>query len=176
MGKNNKFLDSKLYKVLMTAIAWILTGLVIAFSVFTFLRANDGDFEGASRYMAGIFISIGLTYIFAYLKDRKTPFIKALVMTVVSVGLGVLVLFAKYNVYIFSICAGIFAISIILSRGLMLLKKHTTRDIIFNLIIMALAVFLAIGFFRRVKDDVMGNIILLECLFVSLVAFAESII
>ena len=176
MSKHNKFLDSKLYKILMTAIAWVLTGLVIAFSVFTFLRANDGDFEGASRYMAGIFISIGLTYIFGYLKDRNTPFIKAIVMTIVGVGLGVLVLFAKYNVYIFSIAAGVFALSIIVSRGLLLLKKHTTRDVVFNLIIIALAVFLAIGFFRKANDDVMGNIILLECLFISVCALAESII
>ena len=175
MAKSSKLLDSKFYRILMTIIAWVLTGLVIAFSVFTFLRANEGDFEGASRFMAGIFISIGLTHLFGYLKDRNTPFIRALIMTLVCVGLGVLVLFAKYNVYIFSICAGVFALSLILSRGLMLLKKHTTRDIIFNLIIIALAIFLAIGFFQRVKDDVMGNIILLECMFISMCAFAEAV-
>jgi len=176
MAKTNTFFDSKLYKVLMTAIAWVLTGLVFTFSVFTFLKANAGDLEGASRYMAGIFISIGLTHIFAYLKDRDTSFIRSLVMTLASVGLGILVLFAKYNVYIFSISAGAFAIAIVVSRGLALLKKHTVRDVVFNLIIIFLAVALAIGFFQRVKEDFMGNIILLECLFISLCALAESIV
>ena len=175
MAKTNKFLDSKIYKSLITIIAWVLTGLVIVFSVFTFLRANDGDFEAASRFMAGIFISIGLTHIFSYLKDRKISFIRELVMTIACVGLGILVLFAKYNIYIFSISAGAFAISIIVSRGLALIKKHTTRDIIFNLIIIALAIALAIGFFIKANDDIMGNIILLECLFISICAFAESV-
>ena len=176
MGKTGKFLDSKIHKVLVTVIAWILTGCVFVFSVFTFLKANDGNFEGASRYMAGIFISIGLTHIFAYLKDRNTSFFRALIMTLASVGLGVLVLFAKYNVYIFSISAGAFAISIIVSRIFSLIKRHMTRDIVFNLIIIVLLIFLAIGFFQKVKEDLIGNIILLECLFVSICAFAKSII
>ena len=162
--------------ILLTILAWILTGLVIAFSVFTFFRADAGDVEGASRYMAGIFISIGLTHLVGYLKDKDKSFVRAIIMTIACVGLGILVLFAKYNNYIFSISAGAFAISIIVSRGLALFKKHTTRDIVFNLIIIALAVALAIGFFQKVKDDLMGNIILLECLFISLCAFAESIV
>lgn len=176
MSKNNKLTDSKVYRILMTLITWILTGLVFAFSVFTFLKANDGDYVGASRYMAGIFISIGLTHLFAYLKDRNTSFVRSLVMTLTSVGLGVLVLFAKYNVYIFSISAGAFAIALIVSRAFALVKRHTARDIVFNLIVIAVAVFLAIGFFQKVKEDVIGNIILLECLFISLCALAESIV
>ena len=176
MSKDYRFIDSKIFKLIMTLITWILTGFVLVFSVFTFLKANEGNFEVASRYMAGIFISIGLTHLFAYLKDREAPFLRSLVMTLASVGLGVLVFFAKYNIYIFSISAGTFAISLIVSRALSLVKKHSTRDIVFNLIIIALAVFLAIGFFRRVQEDVIGNIILLECLFISLCALSESLV
>ena len=175
MIKTNKFLDSKFFKVLVTAITWILTALILLFSVLTFLRASKNNFAGAAYFMVGIFISMGLAYIFGYLKDRNGSFIRALLMSLISVGLGVLVYFAKDNAYIFSISAGVFALSIIISRVLRLIHKHTSRDIIFSIIIIAIAVVSAVGFFQRVENDLLGNIILLECLFISIVAFAEAL-
>ena len=176
MAKTNKFLDSKFFKVFMTVIAWILTALILLFSVLTFIRANNNDFAGAAYFMVGIFITMGLTYMFGYLKDRDGSFIRALLMSIITIGLGVLVIFAKDNAYIFSISAGVFALSIIISRLLRLIKKHTSRDIVFSIIIIAIAIVSAIGFFQRVDNDLLDNIILLECLFISICAFAEALI
>lgn len=175
MAKSNRFLDSKLFQTLATIVAWILTIAVIVFSIFTFTQASKNNFEGASHYMAIIFILLGATHIFSFLKDRSSSPVRAVVMALISIGLGVLVLFAKYNVYIFSIAAGVYALTIIISRAFKLFKKHTTRDVVLNLIVIVLSVVLAVGFFQKVDNDLISNIVLVECLFISLCVFVEAV-
>ena len=83
-------------------------------------------------------------------------------------------MFAKYNPYIFSISAGIFALSIILSRIFRLVENHKTRNIVFNVIIIVFAIGMSIGFFHKVEADALSSIILAECLFISVCAFVEA--
>ena len=175
MAKSGRFLDSNIFKNIMTVITWGLTVAIIVFSIFTFNNANAQNFESASFYMAIVFILMGVSQIFTFLKDRNGSAFRAIFMSLVNIGLGVLVFFAKYNIYIFSISAGIFALSIIISRILKLIKKHTTRDIILNLILIAISVALAIGFFQRVDNDFISTVVLLECLFISICVIAEAV-
>ena len=175
MANSGRFLDSNIFKNIMTVITWGLTVAIIVFSIFTFNNANNQNFEGASFYMAIVFILMGASQIFTFLKERNGSAFRAIFMSLVNIGLGVLVFFAKYNIYIFSISAGIFALSIIVSRIFKLVKNHTTRDIVLNLILIAISVALAIGFFQKVESDFISGVVLLECLFISICVFVEAV-
>ena len=175
MAKSNRFLDSKLFHTLATVIAWVLTVGVIVFSILTFTQASENNFESASHYMAFIFIFLGAIHVLGYLKDTKNESVGSLLMAVISIGLGVLVMFAKYNVYIFSKAAGVYAASIIISRIIKLFKKHTTRDVVLNIILIVLSIVLAVGFFQKVDNDLMSNFVLVECIFISLCVLVEAI-
>jgi len=173
--KNSKFLDSNFFRIILMVVAWILTTIVLAFSVLTFVNVKSDNLDIASHYLVGVFISLGLSRFTSYLKDRKkTTFLRAIILLGIDVGLGVLVMFAKYNPYIFSMSAGLFALSIIFSRVIKLIEKHTTRDIVFNVILILFVVGLAIGFFRKVDSDVMSGIVLAECVFIAACAFVEA--
>lgn len=177
MSKKNttNFLDTGLFKIILMGVAWFLTTVVLIFSVLTFVKAKNNQLDAASHFMVGVFISLGLTRFASYLKDRKkTSFLRALILLAIDIGLGVLVMFAKYNPYIFSISAGIFALSIILSRIFKLIENHRTRNIVFNIIIMLFAIGMAVGFFHKVDTDALSSIILAECLFISVCAFVEA--
>ena len=177
MAKKNtsNFLDSGLFKILLMGVAWFLTTVVLIFSVLTFVKAKNNQLDAAAHFMVGVFISLGLTRFVSYLKDRKkTSFLRALILLAIDIGLGVLVMFAKYNPYIFSVSAGVFALSIILSRIFRLIENHRTRNIVFNVIIILFAIGMAVGFFHKVETDALSSIILAECLFISVCAFIEA--
>ena len=177
MSKKNtsNSLDSGLFKILLMGVAWFLTTVVLIFSVLTFVKAKNNQLDAAAHFMVGVFISLGLTRFASYLKDRKkTSFLRALILLAIDIGLGVLVMFAKYNPYIFSVSAGIFALSIILSRIFRLIENHRTRNIVFNVIIILFAIGMAVGFFHKVETDALSSIILAECLFISVCAFIEA--
>ena len=173
--KGSNFLDSGVFRVILMGVAWVLTTVVLAFSVLTFVNVKNDHVDVASHYLVGVFISLGLTRFASYLKDRKkTSFLRAIILLAIDVGLGVLVMFAKYNPYIFSISAGLFALSIIFSRIIKLIDRHSTRDIVLNVIVILFVIALAIGFFQKVDSDVMGGIVLAECVFIAACAFVEA--
>lgn len=177
MARKNKenILDTSWFRVVLMVIGAALTTAVLVFSVLSFIKAKNNQLEEAPKYMVWVFIFLGLSRFVTYLKDRKaTSLIRALVLLIINVGLGVMVIFAKYNPYIFSLSAAIFALSIILSRIFKLIEKHSTRDIVFNGLVIAFAIALAIGFFQKVSDDVIGSVILLECLFIAVCTFIEA--
>lgn len=168
-------LDASWFRVVLMIIGAALTTAVLVFSVLSFVKAKNNQLEEAPKYMVWVFIFLGLSRFVTYLKDRRaTSLIRALVLLVIDVGLGVMVIFAKYNPYIFSLSAGIFALSIILSRIFKLIEKHSARDIVLNVLVIAFAIALAIGFFQKVSDDVIGSVILLECLFIAVCTFVEA--
>lgn len=124
MGKSGTFLESKLFKNAMVVVSWLLTAAIIVFSIMSFKRTTSADLEGTSFTMAIIFTLMGLSHLVYYFRDRKRSFSRTLVMALICIGLGVLVFFAKYDIYLFSISAGIFALSIIVSRVFKLVKTH----------------------------------------------------
>ena len=173
--KRENILDTSWFRIILMVIGAVLTTAVLVFSVLSFIKAKNNQLEEAPKYMVWVFIFLGLSRFVTYLKDRKaTSLIRALVLLVINVGLGVMVIFAKYNPYIFSLSAGIFALSIILSRIFKLIEKHSVRDIVFNAMVIVFAIALAIGFFQKVSDDVIGSVILLECLFIAVCTFVEA--
>ena len=173
--KRENILDASWFRVVLMVVGAILTTAVLVFSVFTFVKAKNNQLEEAPKYMVWVFIFLGLSRFVNYLKDRKaTSLIRALVLLAVDVGLGVMILFSKYNTYIFSLSAGIFALSIILSRIFKLIEKHSVRDIVFSVLVIIFSIAIAIGFFQKVDRDVLGSVILLECLFIAVCTFIEA--
>ncbi len=173
--KRENILDASWFRVILMVVGAILTTAVLVFSVFTFVKAKNNQLEEAPKYMVWVFIFLGLSRFVNYLKDRKaTSLIRALVLLTIDVGLGVMVIFAKYNTYIFSLSAGLFALSIILSRIFKLIEKHSVRDIVFSVLVIVFSIAVAIGFFQKVDRDVLGSVILLECLFIAICTFIEA--
>lgn len=173
--QKKSILDASWFRVVLMVVGAALTTAVLVFSVLSFVKAKNNQLEEAPKFMVWVFIFLGLSRFVTYLKNRRaTSLIRALVLLVINVGLGVMVIFAKYNPYIFSLSAGIFALSIILSRIFKLIEKHSARDIVLNVLVIAFAIALAIGFFQKVSDDVIGSVILLECLFIAVCTFVEA--
>lgn len=173
--KRENILDTSWFRVVLMVVGAILTTAVLVFSVFTFVKAKNNQLEEAPKYMVWVFIFLGLSRFVSYLKDRKaTSLIRALVLLIIDVGLGVMIIFAKYNTYIFSLSAGLFALSIILSRIFKLIEKHSVRDIVFSVLVIVFSIAVAIGFFQKVDRDFLGSVILLECLFIAVCTFIEA--
>ena len=169
------FLDTEWFRILLLVVAGVLTTLVLAFSVLTITEAAANNIDGASRYLVWVFIFLGLTRFISYLRNKSNiSFVRSLILLVFDVALGVLVIFAKYDFYIFSISAGLYSLSIIVSRVFKLIEKHRVRDIIFNSLIIIFAIFMAIGLFQRVEEDIISAIVLVECLFIAATAFIEA--
>ena len=182
--KKCEFLDTSWFRVILMVLGWILTTGVLVFSVLTFTRAKgelqQDPFTGfveAPKYMVWVFIFLGLTRFVSWLKDRTTmSLLRAIVLLAIDVGLGIMVIVGKYNPYIFSLSAGLFALSIIISRIFKLIENHTLRNIIMNGLIIIIAVCFAIGFFRKVTEGFLDAVILTECLFIAICAFIEALL
>ena len=87
-----------------------------------------------------------------------------------------IVLFAKNNPFLFSLTAGLYCATIVVSRVFSIIQKPTVRSIVINVLIVALAVALAIGILSTDPNqtDVLKNVILIECLFIAIVSFVEA--
>ena len=98
---------------------------------------------------------------------------RALTLFVFNVALGIVVIFAKDNTYLFSLTAGLFCIVVILSRVFRIIEKKTLRALVYNVIIILLAAFLSVGLLMPTDVDGIGQVILIECLFITITALAE---
>ena len=162
-------------RVISLIIGSALTILVLTFSTLTLLSVREGNFDSAPKYLVWVFISLGLTRFISYFREKSVvSLIRAIVLALFDITLGVIVIFAKYDLYVFSIVGGLYALSIVISRGFILIEHHSTRDIVFNTIIIAGAVLLAVGLFQRVeKVEDITAIILIECFIIAFTALVE---
>ena len=172
--KESKIFSSAWYRILLLVVGTVLTTLVLTFSVLAMIRIQNEQVEEAPKFLVWVFICLGLTKFIPFLKERtKLSFVRSITLLLISVSLGVLVIFARYDLYIFSIAGGIYALSIIISRIFILIERHRPRDIVYNVIIMVAAAVLAVGLFWRVEKGDVAGVILLECIIISIAAFIE---
>lgn len=172
--KESKIFSSAWYRILLLVVGTVLTTLVLTFSVLAMIRIQNEQVEEAPKFLVWVFICLGLTKFIPFLKERtKLSFVRSITLLLISVSLGVLVIFARYDLYIFSIAGGIYALSIIISRIFILIERHRPRDIVYNAIIMAAASVLAVGLFWQVEKGDVAGVILLECIIISIAAFIE---
>ena len=178
MAKNkfDDFLNKPMMRMVLTLVSATLSTIVLAFSTLTILSVYQQSYEVAPRYLIWIFIFLGLISFVVFLKKRtKINLIRSILMLVFDIVLGIVVLFAKDNPYLFSLTAGLYCISIIISRILHLIQDHKVRNIILNGLIILFALFLGIGLLAPVSgEEQISSIILIECLFIAIVSFIEA--
>ena len=161
----------------------IAAGILIlsSLTIITFSTAIEGGATeipaGVPFYILGIFILSGLMSLVKFFKDRtKANFIKFLVMIAFDLVLGIVVLFAKDNPFLFVLTAGLYCATLVVGRIFNILQDHSLRSIILNGLIILLAILLAIGIFVSPITDMeqLQNIIVVECIFIVIVAFVEA--
>lgn len=178
--KNKKIIDkdkiyaSDWFRIVLLIIGSAFTTLVLTFSILSILEVKPESVGKAPLYLAWVFIFLGCTRFISFFKNRsKSSLIRSIVLSIVDLGLGILVIFAKYDLYIFSIAGGLYGISIIVSRIFKLIERHRVRDFIYNGLLMTAALCLAIGLFLTYERGMMPAVILIECLIIAITAFIE---
>ena len=179
MAKQEKknFLDSQVMRLIFSLICLVLAAAILALSALTIIEITNKSYDQAPQYLIWIFVASGLIASILFLKNRtKINFIKAIVMLVFNIALGIVVLFAKDNPFLFSLTAGLYCVAIIIGCVFNIVQNHSIRNIIFNGLIILFAIGMAIGMFVSPMEDVeqIQNIILVECIFIAVVSFIEA--
>ena len=165
------------FRLMLTIASAILTTLILMFSTLTILEIYNNSYEEAPRYLIWIFFLVGLIKVVLFLKDRsRINLIGCIVLLIFNITLGVIVLFAKTNPFLFSLTAGLYCLTIVLSRIFDIFQKPSPRNIVFNGLIILFAVAMGVGIFITPIEEVeqVQNVILTECVFIAIVSFVEA--
>lgn len=175
MGKKqNSLFSDNAKRVVMLILGSVCSTLVLIFSVLTIITISNGDYTNAPNYLLWVFISMGLSGFVTFLKSKtKINFIRAIVLFAFCVILGIIVMFAKENIYLFSLTAGSYCLLIIISRIFLIIEKRSLRTLILNIILIVLVGLLSVGLFIPVEEHNIGTVVLIECLFIAFTALAE---
>ena len=179
MSKKNKksISDWPFFRIILTIASTALSIAILMLSAFTVINIYNNDYASAPNFMIWIFLCLGLMSVVLFLKNRtKINLIKCLVLIAFDITLGIIVLFAKDNPYLFSLTAGLYCITIVISRLFSILQNRTARNIIFNGLIILFAIALGIGLFVSSSQEAenIQNVILVECVFIAIVSFIEA--
>ena len=171
--KEKRGLTGTTQRILMLILGGICSAVILTFAVLTIIAASKGEYENAPKYLLWVFIAMGLSGLVTFIRDRtKINLVRCIILLAFNITLGVLVLFAKDNKYLFSLAGGLYCLAFILSRVLLIIQKRTLRATILNVILIVLAALLAVGLFIPVKEERVGTVILIECLFIAITALA----
>ena len=174
MAKHKIDLNSDFMRILLLVVGSIFSTAVLAFSVLAIVDIHQGNFTNAPAFLFGVFICMIFTRLITFIKDRsKINLIRCLVLLVFNIAIAVTVLFANSNPYLFSLCGGLYCFTIIISRVFRMIQKHNIRNIILNVLIIALALLMAIGLLIQTSSATVNDVIIVECLFIAIVSFIE---
>ena len=178
MAKSKSLFEWRFFRLILTLASTVVSIFILAFSSLAIVHASQGEYESAPQYMVLIFIALGVMSILIYLKDRtKINLIRSLVLLVFDVVLGIIVFYAKDNYFLFSVTAGLYCITIVISRIFLIIQNHSVRNIVFNVLIMLFAIALGIGLmvFTDSKElTQVQQVIIIECVFVATVSLIET--
>ena len=177
MKKSESLFEKPLFKLLLTVVSTILAVAVVTFSILIIVNVNDSNFDAVPGLLLVVFLLLGLMHVVMYLRVRtKVYLIKCIVLLLVNLILGVITLFAKDNPILFSITAGAYCCTIILSRIFNVINNPNARNIFLNVLIMLFALGMCIGLLSvpsKTLEDVQ-TVILVECIFIAIVSFVEA--
>ena len=177
MKKSESLFEKPLFKLLLTVVSTILAVAVVTFSILIIVNVNDSNFDAVPGLLLVVFLLLGLMHVVMYLRVRtKVYLIKCIVLLIVNLILGVITLFAKDNPILFSITAGAYCCTIILSRIFNVINNPNARNIFLNVLIMLFALGMCIGLLSvpsKTLEDVQ-TVILVECVFIAIVSFVEA--
>ena len=169
--------EKPIFRIILTAASTILSVVVLAFSSLAIYSVANNDFSKAPTYLLFIFLFLCLMRIVMFLKNRtKVNFIKCVTLIAFNILLGIVVLFAKDNPFIFSITAGLYCLTIILSRIFNIIENHSIRNIVVNVLIILIALLLGLGLILTPTNtsENVTNVVLIECIFIAVVSFIEA--
>ena len=175
--KKSSIFEWRFFRLILTLACTILSVLIISFSTLAIINVYNDNFNDAPKFLMTIFFLLGLMSIVFFLKDRsKINLIRCLFIIAINVALGVISLFAKNNYYLFSVTAGLYCASIVVSRIFNIIQNHTVRNIVLNALIIVFVVALGIGLMTtEVKElEQVQVVVLIECLFIAIVSFLEA--
>lgn len=166
--------NSDFFRVFLIVLGSIFTTIVLAFSVVAITRVQMKEIGSASGYLLGIFIVLGLSRLVTFLKERtKVSFVRFVTLLVVDVAIGILIFFGKDLPELYSICGGIFCITIIISRVFKIIQNHSVRSIVLNGLIILIFGFLATGLFVPLPVEEQYSPLLIICFIVAFSALIE---
>lgn len=162
------------FRIILIVIGSIVSTLILLFSILALVRVQENDIDGASKFLFFIFLILGLSRLITFFKEKtKISLLRFIVLLVFDVAIGILVLFAKDNAYFYSMCGGLFCLTIIISRVFKLIIDHSPRSILKNAIIIALFVLLSVGLFIQYNFDTALTPIMIVCIIVIFTALFE---
>lgn len=175
--KKIKIASKPWLNLVITIVSTVLSLLVLAISAAAILAVYNSSYAAAPNFLIWIFIFVGLMSITTFLRNPdKINFIRMLVLLITNIAIGIVVLFAKDNPMLFSLTAGLYCLSIIVSRVFSIIQNHTFRNIFLNAIIVLLITLLVIGISVNPLDSEQSIqfIILLECVIIAIVSFIDA--
>ena len=166
--------QSDLIRVIIVVLASAFSALILSFSVLAIINLQEDNFQRASLFLLLVFISLGFSKLITVIKkkDRKS-LVSFIVFLLLDIALGIIIYFGKDNAYLYSLCGGLFCLSIILSRLLKIIYNHSTRGLILNIIIILLVGLLAVGLFIPVSEDQKYSPIIIICVIAVINALVE---
>lgn len=172
--KQNSFLDNDTIRILFIILGSFFSTIVLTLSILALIKLQQEDYVTSSAFLLGVFFALGLSRLVTFIHDRtRITFYRFLILLLFDIALGALIFFAKDHPYFYSLVGGLYCVTIIISRLFKLAQKHDLRSVIFNTILIAFSIFLAIGLFMPVKEDSKFTPVLIVCLLVSITAFVE---
>ena len=143
-----KFLDLPIFRIILTIASTVLSVLVLVFSALIIYNVTQNNYEVAPIFLLWTFVFLGLMSVVLFLKKwTKVHLIKAITIIAINVTLGVISLFAKDNPFLFSLTAGLYCVTIVISRLFELIQDHSIRSVVLNALIIIFAVVLGVGIF-----------------------------
>ena len=181
MANKNKpsIFESRFFKIILTLASTILSVAIISLSTLTIINVYNDNIIDAPKFLMMIFFLLGLMSVVFFVKDRsKINLIKCLFLIAINIALGIISLFAKDNVYLFSVTAGLYCASLVVSRVFAIIRDHSVRNIVLNVLMIAFITALGIGLITtEVKElEQVQVVVLVECLFIAIVSFIEAMI
>ena len=173
-NKKNSILSDSTKRVLILILGGVCSTLILIFSVLTIAAISKGDLQKAPYFLVWVFLSMGLSSVLIYLQNKnKFNLMRTIFLLVCNIALGVVVLFAQRDLYLFSLTAGLYCLVIIVTRVMKIFEKRSVRAVVFNLIFITFVVGLSVGLFIPVETNAIGYVVLIECLFIAFNALFE---
>ena len=176
-NKKQSLFEWRFFRLILTLLSTVLSVAIISLSTLTIINVYNDNVVDAPKFLMMIFFLLGLMSIVFFIKDRtKINLIKCIFLIAINVVLGVVSLFAKDNYYVFSITAGLYCASLVISRVFAIIRNHSIRNIILNVLMIAFITALGIGLITtEVKElEQVQVVVLVECLFIAIVSFIEA--
>ncbi len=176
-AQKTNFLDKPAFRLILKILSIAIAAATLLFSALTIVEINNTSYDQAPKYLIWIFMLAGLMSIVIFLKNRtKINLIKTIILLVFNIALGVVVLFAKNEPFLFSLTAGLYCLNIVLGCAFNIYQERTIRSAIFNGLIILFAIAMGIGMFISPvqEQDQIQNFILVECIFIAVVSFIEA--